>query len=98
MPIHHLLFRRTFSSTVRREATYGFIGLGKMGLPMARNLRQKLPKDDTVYVYDVNTSATAAFAGEFTSGVEVAESVAEAVACSVGPRHSIRRPRGGRGR
>jgi 3-hydroxyisobutyrate dehydrogenase len=75
--------RRLFSTTARRDATYGFIGLGKMGLPMARNLRTKLPKDDTLYVYDVNRAATESLRQEFASGIEVASGVGEVVEHSV---------------
>jgi len=96
MPILPLLLRRSFSSTVRRDATYGFIGLGKMGMPMARNLRQKLPKEDTLYVYDVNKAAIEGFKAEFEGGVELADGVAEVVASSVGfSRFAGRRGRGG---
>lgn len=31
----------------------GWIGLGLMGLPMARNLLEKMDKDTQFYVYDV---------------------------------------------
>ncbi|KAL7275658.1 hypothetical protein RUND412_001391 [Rhizina undulata] len=64
--------RRLFSSTAARDVTYGFIGLGRMGYPMARNLRQKLPKEDTLVVYDVNKAATKQFVEELGEGVEVA--------------------------
>jgi 6-phosphogluconate dehydrogenase (decarboxylating) len=75
--------RRLFSTTARRDAIYGFIGLGKMGLPMARNLRARLAKDDTLYVYDVNRAATESLRQEFASGIEVANGVGEVVEHSV---------------
>jgi len=83
MSVLQHVFRRSFSSTARRDATYGFIGLGKMGMPMARNLRQKLPREDTLCVYDVNKAAIEGFKAEFDSGVEVADGVAAVAATSV---------------
>ncbi len=50
----------------------GFIGLGAMGLPMARNL---VKTGHTVTAFDVNRDALAAFAGD---GGQVAGSAAEA--------------------
>ncbi|GAB7346753.1 hypothetical protein MBLNU459_g1858t2 [Dothideomycetes sp. NU459] len=63
---------RTFSTSRSVQATYGFVGLGRMGLPMARNLRSKLPSSDKLVVYDVNTEATQSIAKEM-QGVEVAD-------------------------
>lgn len=43
-----------------RDLSYGFIGLGRMGLPMALNLQKKLPSVDgnsTVNVFDMNKAA-----------------------------------------
>jgi len=54
-----------------------------MGMPMARNLRQKLPREDTLCVYDVNKAAIEGFKAEFDSGVEVADGVAAVAATSV---------------
>ncbi|KAK7703506.1 hypothetical protein SLS57_010945 [Botryosphaeria dothidea] len=49
-----------------------------MGYPMAKNLRAKLPKDDTLVIHDVNTNATANFTKEIgQKGVHVAENVRE---------------------
>ncbi|KAL3488062.1 NAD binding domain of 6-phosphogluconate dehydrogenase-domain-containing protein [Aspergillus germanicus] len=44
---------------------YGFIGLGQMGHGMAKNLRQKIPASDTVYIYDVNGEVLTKFKEEF---------------------------------
>ncbi|KAF7535045.1 hypothetical protein G7054_g5719 [Neopestalotiopsis clavispora] len=41
----------------------GFIGLGTMGLPMAKVLRRKCA-DSHLYVYDINVKATEAFVAE----------------------------------
>ncbi|KAG8628117.1 hypothetical protein KVT40_003990 [Elsinoe batatas] len=65
---------RHFSSTRSAQAVYGFIGLGRMGYPMAGNLRAKLPPTDTLIVYDVNSDATSKFKSEH-KGIEVAPSV-----------------------
>jgi len=58
-------------------ATWGFIGLGRMGYPMAKNLRAKLPATDTLIVQDVNLNATKQFLAEHSEGVIVADTVRE---------------------
>lgn len=76
--------RRTFSSSARLDTRYGFIGLGKMGYPMARNLRSKLPKEDSFIVYDVNAGATQQFRDELKDfDVAVAKDVKSVVEKSV---------------
>ena len=35
----------------------GFVGLGAMGLPMARHLAAKLPDNIQVFVFDINPSS-----------------------------------------
>lgn len=55
---------------------YGFIGLGQMGYPMAKNLRTKIPASDTLYIHDVNPTICEKFAAEF-KGVEIAGNVRE---------------------
>jgi ABC-type branched-subunit amino acid transport system substrate-binding protein len=54
-----------------------------MGMPMARNLRTKLPKEDTLFIYDVNRAATEGFRQEFGSGIEIANGVGGVVEHSV---------------
>jgi hypothetical protein len=44
---------------------------------MARNLRAKIPAEDTLFVHDVNTAATKKFLEENPQGVRVAENVRE---------------------
>jgi len=44
-----------------RHVTYGFIGLGQMGLPMAENLAAKLTKQDVLYVNDVDSERVKQF-------------------------------------
>ncbi|SMY27806.1 unnamed protein product [Zymoseptoria tritici ST99CH_1A5] len=56
--------RRGFASASRLQVSYGFIGLGRMGYPMAQNLRAKIPASDTMFVHDVNASIVEQFASE----------------------------------
>ncbi|KAH7069008.1 NAD binding domain of 6-phosphogluconate dehydrogenase-domain-containing protein [Paraphoma chrysanthemicola] len=69
--------RRNFSSSYNLQATWGFIGLGRMGYNMANNLRAKIPAEDTLFVHDVNTAATKTFLEEHPQGVRVADNVRE---------------------
>jgi 3-hydroxyisobutyrate dehydrogenase-like beta-hydroxyacid dehydrogenase len=48
-----------------------------IGYPMAKNLRAKIPAEDTLFVHDVNTAATKQFLEEHPQGVRVAETVRE---------------------
>ncbi|EME78594.1 uncharacterized protein MYCFIDRAFT_56858 [Pseudocercospora fijiensis CIRAD86] len=59
--------RRGFATTSKCLASYGFIGLGRMGYPMAKNLRTKIAKDDTMFIHDVNPTITKQFVEEFQS-------------------------------
>ncbi|GME24475.1 3-hydroxyisobutyrate dehydrogenase [Neofusicoccum parvum] len=70
--------RRCFSTSPARQAVWGFIGLGRMGYPMAKNLRAKLPKEDTLVIHDINTAALSKFKQESgPQSVHVAENVRE---------------------
>ncbi|KAJ5894827.1 hypothetical protein N7495_006518 [Penicillium taxi] len=60
----HLSSVRAFSSTFQRNATWGFVGLGQMGYQMAKNLRAKIPAEDTLIVRDVNEEAVRSFVTE----------------------------------
>ncbi len=64
-----------------RADEYGVI----VGYPMAKNLRAKIPKEDTLSINDRNTEATANFVKEMGAGVEVAKSPREVAEKSVGP-------------
>lgn len=44
-------------ATVTLSSQAGFIGLGLMGLPMARNLAQELPQGAELYIYDISDKA-----------------------------------------
>ncbi|CAI6332502.1 unnamed protein product [Periconia digitata] len=86
--------RRHFSSSKDLQATWGFIGLGRMGFAMARNLRAKLPAEDTLFVQDVNTAASKQFLEENPQGVRVADNVREVaekaetvITCLPEPQH-----------
>ncbi|KAK3075842.1 hypothetical protein LTS18_013969, partial [Coniosporium uncinatum] len=63
--------RRCFSSSSSTQATWGFIGLGQMGYRMAKNLSAKLPKEDTLYINDVNKAAMEAFKKEIAADADV---------------------------
>lgn len=44
---------------------------------MAKNLRAKVPAEDTLFIHDVNTAASQKFLEENPTGVRVAENVRE---------------------
>lgn len=71
---------RQFSSAARLNTRYGFVGLGAMGLNMARNIGAKMdPKNDSLAVFDLNKEAC-----QSVEGASVAESAgAVAQACDV---------------
>jgi hypothetical protein len=48
-----------------------------IGYPMAKNLRAKIPVEDTLFVHDVNTAATKKFLEEHPQGVQVTANVRE---------------------
>ncbi|KMO99862.1 3-hydroxyisobutyrate dehydrogenase [Coccidioides immitis RMSCC 2394] len=83
VPVRRLLFplrssARSFSTTLSRDATWGFIGLGQMGYPMAKNLRAKIPESDTLLICDSNPDATKRFTAEQSGKrIEVASSPRE---------------------
>ncbi|KAI1432214.1 NAD binding domain of 6-phosphogluconate dehydrogenase-domain-containing protein [Xylaria sp. CBS 124048] len=57
--------RRDFSASSRRSDVYAFIGLGRMGFPMAKNLQSKLSPSDSVRLFDINTETMTLLAEEF---------------------------------
>ncbi|EEP75317.1 3-hydroxyisobutyrate dehydrogenase [Uncinocarpus reesii 1704] len=70
--------KRTFATTLPRDADWGFIGLGQMGYPMARNLRAKIPESDTLVICDANPESTQRFVAEHSNQrVEVASNPRE---------------------
>ncbi|KAF2838955.1 hypothetical protein M501DRAFT_935225 [Patellaria atrata CBS 101060] len=68
---------RSFSSSTALQTGWGFIGLGRMGYPMAKNLRAKIPAEDTLVVYDINGQATSDLVKEAGEGVIVAGTARE---------------------
>lgn len=44
---------------------------------MAKNLRAKVPAEDTLFIHDVNTATTKRFLEENPTGVQVADNVRE---------------------
>ncbi|KAK5121533.1 hypothetical protein LTR85_005366 [Meristemomyces frigidus] len=66
--------RRSFATSRRADASYGFIGLGQMGYPMARNLRSKIAQSDTMCIHDVNPAVCEQFEKE-VGNVKVVQSV-----------------------
>ncbi|KAK0109376.1 hypothetical protein ONS96_003191 [Cadophora gregata f. sp. sojae] len=53
------------SSGSESYESIGFIGLGAMGLPMARHLANKLPQDTLIYVFDVADEVMNTFSAEY---------------------------------
>ena len=47
------------------------------GYSMAKNLRAKVPAEDTLFIHDVNTAACQKFLEEHSTGVQVADNVRE---------------------
>ena len=62
----------------------GWIGLGLMGDPMARNLLKKMPEDTQFFVYDVVSSAVDKFVQEGEGRVKACASSREVAERSVG--------------
>lgn len=56
-----------------QPTTVGWVGLGTMGFPMARNLITKVPTGSRIFVYDVSQAAVDSFVKQHPKG---------AVACS----------------
>ncbi|KAH8821885.1 3-hydroxyisobutyrate dehydrogenase [Xylogone sp. PMI_703] len=55
---------RKFTTSAFRQTTYGFVGLGAMGYPMAKNILAKAAPEDRLVVYDTNIETTKRFAKE----------------------------------
>jgi 3-hydroxyisobutyrate dehydrogenase-like beta-hydroxyacid dehydrogenase len=60
---------------VQATTTYGFIGLGQMGHGMAKNIRQKIPVDCNLVIYDINTEAVKRFVSDYSNGSNVIAAV-----------------------
>lgn len=68
----------------------GWIGLGLMGDPMARNLLKKMPDGTQFFVFDVSSSAMEKFVQEGKGRVTACGSSREVAERSVG--HAIHSP------
>ncbi|KAI1156716.1 NAD binding domain of 6-phosphogluconate dehydrogenase-domain-containing protein [Nemania diffusa] len=75
--------RRAFSASARQLHKYGFIGLGRMGYQMAKNLQSKLSPSDSVILFDINKTAMNELAKDIRTSqpegavIELAENVVE---------------------
>ncbi|KAI9808856.1 MAG: hypothetical protein M1827_007179 [Pycnora praestabilis] len=61
------------------HATYGFIGLGSMGYPMAQNLRSKIPPSSKLVVCEVVKPQLERFVSETKGDIEIGETPKEVV-------------------
>lgn len=59
---------------------------------MAKNLRAKIPKEDTFSVFDVNTASTKRLSDETDANIHVASSPKEVAEMSVRGRRSLQSP------
>ena len=53
------------------NVTYGFIGIGVMGYPMAQNLRRRIPRQARLIVREINESAVRKFLAETSPGDQI---------------------------
>lgn len=61
------MLKRSFSTARIQNTRYGFIGLGRMGINMAKNLETKIdPAKDELHLYDINSKAYEEFKGSNT--------------------------------
>lgn len=72
-------------------ATYGWIGLGRMGLPMALHLRRAMSSASKLIICDINSDRIKAFlqAAKSLGPVEVAFSPRETAEKSVSCSYSL---------
>ncbi|ODV89543.1 hypothetical protein CANCADRAFT_140437 [Tortispora caseinolytica NRRL Y-17796] len=69
--------QRSFSTTNFANKSYGFIGLGNMGYPMASNLHKSLKPEDSLVVFDVVEGRLQQFLKEHPEKVSAATNVSE---------------------
>ncbi|KAL2071901.1 hypothetical protein VTL71DRAFT_13136 [Oculimacula yallundae] len=65
------------SSSNQSYDSIGFIGLGAMGLPMARQLASKLPGKTIIYIFDVAAEAMRTIYNEFPNTIVMCRSAKE---------------------
>ncbi|KAJ4245464.1 hypothetical protein NW762_013973 [Fusarium torreyae] len=63
--------------TAETPNTYGFIGLGLMGLPMCRNIASKISPCERIRIFDLNETAMADIYDEFPQQIQKCNSPAE---------------------
>ena len=81
------------SAATDMPTSIGWIGLGLMGLPMARNLIKKTTKETTLYVYDVVEHAVKQLVEEGNGRVQACQSskeVADKSVCHATPFFSLK--------
>jgi hypothetical protein len=62
-----------WSSTSTVPMRYGFVGLGRMGYPMATNLLRKTTPQSTFTIYDINPLSVSRFVNESSTFQNVAK-------------------------
>ena len=67
----------SFGDNSDDHAQIGFIGLGAMGMPMARHLATKLPPERHIYVFDVAQLLVDQLCAEFPNKVFKSENARE---------------------
>jgi 3-hydroxyisobutyrate dehydrogenase len=72
---------------VDHDVGVGFIGLGAMGMPMARHLVTKLPSETHIYVFDIAQALVEQLCAEFPSKVFKCANAKDAAEKTV--RHTI---------
>jgi 3-hydroxyisobutyrate dehydrogenase len=59
------------------STSYGFVGLGLMGLPMCKNLAKKIPSGNRIRVFDLNEAAINELSQEYPDVIVKCSSAAE---------------------
>lgn len=63
--------------------TVGFIGLGAMGYPMAKNLTMRLPESAKVFVFDISAEAVEQLSSKMGSKVHACQNARDVAEKSV---------------
>lgn len=61
LSLGHFLKTMTSEELSSLPTDFGWVGLGAMGFPMAEQLRRKIPRTCTLWVYDIDLAATEKF-------------------------------------
>lgn len=73
----------------KEPTSVGFVGLGIMGFPMAKNLISKLPPGSKIFIYDVFEDAINRFKALFPDAAVPCSSAREVTENSVSPSISV---------